>query len=243
MVKLSFSHIAFILKILIISVIFSHIFSCDYRIGDQNPDSKEMGLDSLLSEQFDSPAWHFGDEDRLAWQKPKAVIDLLGDLEDKTVADIGAGTGYFSYRIAERARKVIAIDIDTMALGYIERTKLKLPNNIGSKIETRLALPHDPKLNPKEADIVLVVNTYTFIEDRITYFQNLMHTLTPSAQLMIIDFKKKKTPVGPPSGTKVALSVVENELESAGYELMRSDDRMLDYQYIVLARKKTTLFQ
>lgn len=235
--KLNFVHLRVFYKILVLLSILFVGAGCERSAKQQ--ESVLQPEDYPPPNDYQSPAWSFGDEDRLAWQKPEEVIALLGNLEDKTVADIGAGTGYFSYRIAERAKRVIAIDIDSVALSYIENTKKKLPQEIGTRIETRLAHSNDPNLSNGEADIVLVVNTYTFLQNRIRYFEQLLPKMSPSARLMVIDFKKKKTPIGPPSESKVALGDVENELESAGFELMKSDDRMLDYQYIVLARKKT----
>ena len=57
-----------------------------------------------------------GVQSRQVWQKPNLVIELLGDLQDKTIADIGAGVGYFSFRLAEKANRVIAIEIDENSL-------------------------------------------------------------------------------------------------------------------------------
>ncbi|RMF57468.1 MAG: class I SAM-dependent methyltransferase, partial [Calditrichaeota bacterium] len=89
---------------------------------------------------FDTLVKHFEDPGREEWQKPDWVIEQLGDLQDKVVADIGAGTGYFSFRIAKKAQKVIAIDIDERFLNYIEEKNktLQLP------VETRLVEPDDP---------------------------------------------------------------------------------------------------
>ena len=68
---------------------------------------------------FDQLAARFEDPARAEWQKPEKVIASLGPLEGKTVVDIGAGTGYFSFPISKQAAKVIAIDIDQRFLDYI----------------------------------------------------------------------------------------------------------------------------
>ena len=115
-------------------------------------------------------------EIRGIWQKPNVVIKRLGDLEGKVVADIGAGPyGYFTLRIAHQtaAEKIIALDIDQNAIKFIEGAKILLAENIRNRIETRLVLPDDPKLEPAEADVVLIVNTYTYIEDNVNYLKNL----------------------------------------------------------------------
>ena len=124
------------------------------------------------------------------WQNPIEVIQKMGDLEGKTVADIGAGPyGYFSIQLAARsnAGKILALDIDPKAIEYIENAKKLLPEDIGQKIETRLVEPEDPKLMPGEADIALVVNTAPYFADRVSYFRNLLSGLAPGGKVVVIE--------------------------------------------------------
>lgn len=175
---------------------------------------------------------------RVVWQKPEVVIDLLGNLEGKTVADIGAGTGFFALRMAPAAKKVIAIDIDPRFTSYLDSLKsFELPEEIQDRLETRLALPDDPKLAPGEADIVIIVNTFMYIKDQVAYLENLKRGISEGGMLLIIDFKKKRTPLGPPSQIRVPLFEVEEKLIRAGYRDVATNDTALDYQYIVTARR------
>lgn len=176
--------------------------------------------------------------DRVIWQKPEVVIDQLGDVSNLTIADIGAGTGFFSLRLAAKARKVIAIDIEKQFIDYLDSIRvLELPEAIQSRLEPRLARPDDARLNPEEADIVLIVNTYMYIPNRIEYLKALKRGLKPGGRLFIIDFKKKRTPFGPAIELRVPLFTVEEEVEQAGFKWVRSNDTSLDYQYIVIAKK------
>lgn len=175
--------------------------------------------------------------DRVIWQKPNMVIELLGDLSDKTIADIGAGTGFFSLRLTPKAKKVIAIDIDQRFVTYLDSIKhLQLPESMQAKLETRLATPTDPSLAPEEADIAIIVNTIVYMNNRIGYLKTLKKGIRPGGQLLIIDFKKKRTPVGPPQNLKVPAFQIEEELYQAGYKEVLVNDTALDYQYIVIAR-------
>lgn len=222
-----------IIPILLISL---SICSCNQeKTAISEPNEVDIVFNSNIENSFETLAKAFDTSDRLAWQKPSEVIHYLGDLSDKTVADIGAGTGYFSFRLAQEAKKVIAIDIDTMSLIFIDSSMQQLNPAIQSKIETRLAFPNNPMIKNDEVDVVLMVNTYSFVSKRIEYFKKLRKKLKPNAQLLVIDFKKKKLPIGPPSSLKVPLSTVEHELEQAGFKLVKSDDRLLDYQYLVHA--------
>ena len=180
----------------------------------------------------------YTDTNRSIWNKPEMVIELLGDLSEKTVADIGAGTGFFSMRLAKAAKKVIAIDIDPGLVNYLDSVRvLQLKPEFAERLEPRLASATDPELQPEEVDAVVVANTYMYINNRVDYLKNLMRGMKPGAQLLIIDFKKKRIPVGPDSRYKVTLFEVETELERAGFTDIRSNDRLLDYQYLVQARR------
>ena len=176
--------------------------------------------------------------DRVIWQKPDVVINLLGDLKDKTVLDIGAGTGFFSLRLTPKAKKVIAIDISPYYTNYLDSVKvLELPEEHQDKLETRLALPGDPKLAPEEVDIAVIVNTYMHMDDRIDYLEILHEGVSKGGTILIIDFKKKRTPIGPAREGRIPLYKVEEELYEAGFRNVQTYDNILDYQYIVMGEK------
>lgn len=176
--------------------------------------------------------------DRVIWQKPEVVIDLLGDVRDKVIADIGAGTGFFALRLAPMAKKVIAIDIDRQFVNYLDSVRRKeLPLTYQSRLEPRLAKPDNPMLAPGEADVVMIVNTYMYLNNRVAYLRNLKKALRSSGRVLIIDFKKKKTSLGPPSEIRIPQFQVEEELEAAGFHILESNDTALDFQYIILAEK------
>jgi 2-polyprenyl-3-methyl-5-hydroxy-6-metoxy-1,4-benzoquinol methylase len=183
---------------------------------------------------FDTLVARFEDPARAQWQKPELVIATLGPLEGKTVADIGAGTGYFAFPVAKKAAKVIAIDIDQRFLDYIEQKKRT--QKIGANIETRLTAPDSAGLKPGEADMVLIVDTYHHIENRIEYFKKLKNDLHKGGVLVIVEFKKEDTPPGPPVQLRVAQEQVESELKSAGFAVIAADKDLLPYQYVIKAR-------
>ncbi|WP_235296619.1 class I SAM-dependent methyltransferase [Portibacter marinus] len=178
------------------------------------------------------------DSGRIVWQKPEEVVKLLGDISNKTIADIGAGSGYFTFRFALKAKKVIAIDIDPIMIKIIETFKQQLPANIQEKIETRLAIPSDPMLEKGEADVIAIINTIGYIENRSKYYRVLKEDLSTNGELFILDFKTKKLSINAPGmNYRVPLGELEEELEAAGFQVFESDDQTLDYQYIVRARK------
>lgn len=183
---------------------------------------------------FETLVNRFEDPARDEWQKPDVVIAMLGDISGKTIADIGAGSGYFSFRLAEKAKKVIAIDIDQRFLDYIDHKNVSLPEKL--PIETRLAAEDDPKLASSEADIAIIVNTYHHIENRPVYFGNVREKLNKNGSLIIVDYFKKELPVGPPADIKLSEEAVVEELKKAGFENITVDSKSLAYQYIIIAR-------
>lgn len=186
---------------------------------------------------FENLVADYESKDRGIWQKPNMVISLLGDLEGKTVADIGAGTGYFTFRMVPKAKKVIGIDIDQRFIDFMDSVKVRLDERYRDRFETRLAKPDNPLLRPEEVDAVVLVNTYGYIDNRVQYLKILWKGMTPGGRLLIIDFKKNNLPIGPSDDYKVALSQVQRELLTSGFTIDKIDQDALDYQYIVLAEK------
>lgn len=186
---------------------------------------------------FENLVADYESKDRVIWQKPGMVISMLGDLKGKTVADIGAGTGYFAFRMVPLADKVIAVDIDPRFIAFMDSVKVRLPEQYRNRFDSRLAKPSDPMLAPKEADAVIIVNTYGYIENRVQYLQRLASGMKTGGSLLIIDFKKNNLPIGPEDTYKVSLRQVEKELQAGGFSVAKIDNESLDYQYIVLATR------
>lgn len=172
---------------------------------------------------------------RYLWQKPEMVLNLFGDLRGKTVADIGAGNGFFTFRLAEKAKRVIAIDINEDFIYQIEK---QTPAAVKEQVETRLVSPSSPNLKDEEADAVLLVNTYMYLDNRVDYLKKVHKGMALNGMILINDFKKKQTTVGPNPNVRVPLYQVEKELKQAGFQVITTDDTSLEYQYIVVARKK-----
>lgn len=201
--------------------------------NQQTPPGEKVdeSLENLL-DQYDPPG-------RDVWQKPERVINKMGDLSNKVVADLGAGSGFFSRRLAQHAKKVIALELDERFILFMDSVKLiELKPEYQDRLETRLVTPADSKLKPGEADIILVVNTFIYFRDRVNYLKHLWDVLPDGGQIIIVDFKKKRIPIKmPKQSSRLELYKVENELYQAGFNNIVSDDCALDYQYIVIAEK------
>ena len=167
------------------------------------------------------------------WQKPEMVIALFGELRGKTILDLGAGSGYFTFRLAKAAGKVIAADVNESFLDYIQE-KMKNPDHAGESgnIEIR-KIPYDnPGLQPGEADGVLIVNTYHHLSQRIEYFKKVREGMKPGGILLIVDYTKGNG-FGPPDSHKIDQETVLQEIRQSGFTQITSDTDLLEYQYIL----------
>jgi cyclopropane fatty-acyl-phospholipid synthase-like methyltransferase len=174
----------------------------------------------------------FDDPERDAWQKPHEVIQALALKPDARVADLGAGTGYFSVRLANMLPngRVYAVDIEPDMVRYLEaRAKREKLRNL-----TAVAgAPEDPRL-PEKVDLILLVDVYHHIEDRARYFRRLSASLRPGGRIAVIDFTLD-SPQGPPRAARVAPETVKAEMQAAGHALA-SEHRFLPHQYFLVFR-------
>lgn len=172
----------------------------------------------------------FDDPERDAWQKPEAVLDWLALRPTDVVVDLGAGTGYFTLRLARRVPqgKVIAVDIETEMIEHVRRRAKQhdIPN-----VEAILGTEDDPKL-PDGIHLVLVVDTYHHIQDRTRYFQRVRQKLADAGRVVLVDFRMGKLPVGPPDEHKISPEKATSELTAAGYRACGSFDE-LPHQYVL----------
>jgi len=174
------------------------------------------------------------DPNRGTWQNPDLIIRKMGPLNDRIVADIGSGTGYFTIPIARLARRVIAIDIEQRYLDYIEDYKLELPVEEADRIETRLTVANEANLHTDEVDVVLMVNVFYYLTNRPEYMKIVRDALRKEGMLVLVDFKPGDLPVGP-ADNKVPTAQVVSILQKAGFEKIDVDTTRLAYQYIVTA--------
>lgn len=192
-----------------------------------NERMNERSFETLIA-NFESP-------ERMTWQRPDALLDRLGDLDGKTVADIGSGSGFLAFRMAERGARVLCVDVDERFLAYILGKRDAL--GLGEQIDLRLS-PYDrPMLEADEVDLVITVNTYHHIEDRVAYFGHVREALRPGGRLVVVDFKEGEQPVGPGPAMKIATRIIEAELREAGFTAVSVDRETLPYQFVLTASR------
>lgn len=170
------------------------------------------------------------DPERDSWQKPHDVVMALKLRPDETIADIGAGTGYFARRFAKHAGTVYAQDIDPKLLAIAA-------NDAPANLRTALGTADDPKLPPAALDTIFFCDVLHHIEGRGPYYARLTEALKPGGRIVIVDFHKRSLPVGPPESMKLSREQVLAELEEAGFKKTSEFD-ILPYQYFLEFRRK-----
>jgi SAM-dependent methyltransferase len=191
--------------------------------GSEHGFHHSFGDAERWAKEFDDPA-------RDAWQKPEEILDALHLTQTDRVADIGAGTGYFSARIAKRVPdgKVFAVDIEPDMLNYLSERKHREQLHVLQPVRANTDSPN----LPEPVDVVLTVDTYHHIDDRVPYFSRLKSSLRPGGRLAVVDFNADATE-GPPPERRVPPEKVRVELEKAGYALVGRHD-FLPRQYFLV---------
>ncbi len=170
------------------------------------------------------------DPRRDAWQKPEEVVAALAIKPNEIVADIGAGTGYFTRRLAAAASKVYAVDIDEQLL------KMAAANS-PANVETVLAAADDPRLPDASVDTLFFCNVLHHIEGRAAYYARLDKALKPGGRIVLLEWYKRPLPVGPRQEMKLSEEEVTAELEAAGFVRTASFD-FLPYQYFFVFQRR-----
>jgi ubiquinone/menaquinone biosynthesis C-methylase UbiE len=175
----------------------------------------------------------FDDPARDAWQKPKELVAALALTPGMTIADLGAGTGYFS-RYLSRAvgdtGTVFAVDTEPNLVAHLrERAEQEHTANVIPV----LASFDDARLPRGAIDLVLIVDTFHHLDHRLEYLQRLRRALKPGGRVVIVDWQAKDLPVGPPLEHKIARDQVVGEMRAAGYRLA-DEPPVLPYQYVLV---------
>jgi SAM-dependent methyltransferase len=189
-----------------------------------------------MQHRFDDPARFaksFDDPARDQWQMPDRVIEALSLKPGHKVADIGAGTGYFSTRLARGAAAptVYAVDIEP---AMVEHLRNRAAAEKLAKIVPVLASANSPNL-PEAVDVVLIVDTYHHLPGRVAYFRELRKSLRSGGRVAIVDFRRD-APEGPPVEFRFTAEQIEGEMRQAGYRLEAHHDflpRQLFLTFIV----------
>jgi ubiquinone/menaquinone biosynthesis C-methylase UbiE len=181
--------------------------------------------------------WVLERDERDEFQKPDEVMRALDFQTGEKVADIGAGTGYFTIPVAKAVGptgKVWAVDLMQELLDYLGR---RLEVEGLENVEMKKVEPDDPELPEGGVDTILMVDTWHYIRDP-EYAKTMRAALAPGGRLVIIDYRPKpfdERPWGPTPEQQTSREELDGHMAEAGFRVVEEYD-FLPEQYFVVYR-------
>lgn len=216
-----------------LAVLAAHVTGCQATHSQGQHD--HSGHQDLRFKDPEARAKQWNTPERDQWQKPREIVDPMAIEEGMTVADIGAGTGYFLPYLSQAVGttgKVFAVDIERTMLDFIERSSREkgLTNIVTHQAEeTRTGLERG------SVDRILIVNTWHHIPARRDYAKHLFELVRSGGNVWVVDFLKD-APNGPPPEYRIPPEVVVDELEAGGFRA-EVHPLALDRHYVVVGRR------
>jgi ubiquinone/menaquinone biosynthesis C-methylase UbiE len=173
--------------------------------------------------------------DRAAWQKPEQIMDVLHVADGSKVADIGAGAGWFTIRLARRVGPNGIVYSQDVQREMIEAIKRRVSREGLQNVQTRLGRGSDPNLQVSGLDAIVVVDAYQEVEDRVTFLQNLARALKPNGLIGVVNWKPGRGGPGPSENIRVDKASVVADIQAAKLRIV--DEETLPYQYMLVLAK------
>jgi predicted methyltransferase len=174
--------------------------------------------------------------ERDAREQPEKVLDLLGIAPGMTVADVGAGSGYFTRRLARRVGptgRVLATDLQPEMLRMLDA---RLVREHVSNVQLILATPHQARLPERCCDLVLLVDVYHELSDPAGVIAGIRRALRAHGRLVLIASRGEDPKVPIKAEHKMTLARIEQELEPLGFAFVSSLEDLPDQRIVVFTR-------
>jgi ubiquinone/menaquinone biosynthesis C-methylase UbiE len=169
-------------------------------------------------------------------QKSPEIMRALAFKPGERVADIGAGTGYFTFQVADAVGptgRVMALDIAPEMLEYLD---LRIKARKAENVTVRRVVSDDPQLTPGSVDTILMVDAIHYVKDRSAYAKKLAAGLAPGGRLVVIDYTPKpmsERPWGPPPEQQFPKEQLDQELSAGGFVPVASFDFLPEQFFVV----------
>lgn len=182
----------------------------------------------------------FDDPKRDDWQRPGQIVAALSLAPGMSVADIGAGTGYFSRRLSDAVGPSGAVFVVEVEPNLVAHLRDRAQKEDTPNVIPILASPGNPRLAPESIDVALFVDSYHHVDGRRSYLAALRRSLKAGARVAIVEWKSGKQPVGPQEEDhKIPRKQIEREMAEAGFALEAAPD-FLPHQYMLVFRTSSS---
>ncbi len=195
---------------------------------------KGQGHGKHMKHSFDDPefwAKRFDAPERAAWQKPAEMVAMLALKPGMSVADIGAGTGYFLPYLSPAVGAeghVFALDIEPKLVAYMQD---RVQKEGLSNVQVKQVAPSDPQFEADAMDRVMIVDTWHHIPNRVDYARKVLAGLKRGGSFYVVDFTED-SPTGPPVEYRILAEAVATTLKAAGFDTQIMEEA-LPRQYVV----------
>ena len=183
---------------------------------------------------FAGAAW-LDRSEREEREQPEAVLDALAITDDMIVADVGAGSGYFTLRIAKRVGrgKVIATDIQPEMLSMI---RSRAASAGLANIETRLVKSDEAGLDPQSIDLAILVDVYHELAEPAAVVGGLRRALKPGGRLVLVEYRAEDPDVPIKTLHKMSEAQAKKEMAALGLRWLKTDES-LPWQHVMFFAK------
>ena len=199
---------------------------------------RKQGIDPTHMRPFEEVADYIAfleRADRSVWQKPDEIVAALNLTGDETVLDLGAGSGYFTFRFARALPRglVLATDTEPEMVRHIHHQVLAegLDN-----VRVEFVQPGDPAV-PAATDLVFICDVLHHVPAPGDWLRKIAEQLRPGARLVLIEFREGDLPEGPPESMKISRQTLLDLAGGAGLRLDVEHVELLPYQTFLVFRR------
>ena len=171
--------------------------------------------------------------DREAREQPEKVLDWLAIAPGSTVADVGAGTGFFTVRMSKRAKEVLATELQPEMLRLLDH---RLSSERITNVRLIRSTEHQAKLPERCCDLVLMVDVYHELSDPPGVMAGVRRALKSTGRLALVEYKGEDPSIPIKPEHKMSLVQIKKELEPLGFAFVASYEQLPDQRVVVFTR-------
>lgn len=174
--------------------------------------------------------------ERVQEEEPDVALDALGLKAGSTVADVGAGSGYMTIRMAKRvgpAGKVYANDIQPQMLSLLRQ---RLEREKIANVDLVLGTYDDPRLPANAIDLILLVDVYHEFSEPQAMLRRMRESLKPGGRLVLLEYRKEDPSIPIRPDHKMSVAEAKTEVEAEGFTLTNVDERLPRQHILIFTR-------